>query len=210
MEATKDAEPSPYEILWQDPSFPAHQLNAANILQYFCHLSNPFYDRECNNEVVRMQGLGLDRLSSLLGIEYCLHYYQEPSLFVIRKQDRINPSEVMPLAYYYVVNGVVRQCPDLGTLMNSRIHSISANLDKIIQELAPCARFHPSDGSYSWRNPDADLSENKKEPAKKPQDSLTAMNPFQVQRTDLLLKEWSNRFPPLQIPTHPPPQPPAV
>ncbi|VDL62881.1 unnamed protein product [Hymenolepis diminuta] len=201
MDSSKNNEPSPYEILWQDPSFPVHQLNASNVLQYFCHLSNPFYDRESNNEVVRMQGLGLDRLTSLLGIEYYLCYCQEPSLFVIRKQDRISPSEVMPLAYYYVVNGVVRQCPDLGTLINSRIHSITANLNKIIQELAPCARFHPSDGSYSWQNPKAEVTETTKEVKKKPTDDLVATNPYQVHRTDFLLNEWASRFPPMQLQT---------
>ena len=30
-------------------------LNQHNVLDYFCQRSNPFYDRICNNEVVRMQ-----------------------------------------------------------------------------------------------------------------------------------------------------------
>ncbi|VDO07812.1 unnamed protein product [Rodentolepis nana] len=209
MDSSKNNEPSPYEILWQDPVFPAHQLNASNVLQYFSNLSNPFYDRESNNEVVRMQGLGLDRLASLFGIEYCLCYYQEPSLFVIRKQDRISPSEVMPLAYYYVINGVVRQCPDLGTLINSRIHSITANLNKIIQELAPCARFHPSDGSYSWQNPEVETTETLKVVKKKPADFI-ATNPYQVNRTDFLLNEWASRFPPMQLQTMPSSQTPSA
>ena len=32
-------------------------LNAENVLDYFCQRTNQFYDRTCNNEVVRMQRL---------------------------------------------------------------------------------------------------------------------------------------------------------
>ncbi|KAM7537968.1 hypothetical protein Aperf_G00000062112 [Anoplocephala perfoliata] len=206
MDTSRSNEPSPYEILWQDPAFPAHQLNSSNILQYFCHLSNPFYDRESNNEVVRMQGLGMDRLTSLLGIEFYLYYCQEPTLFIIRKQDRLSPSEVMPLAYYYIINGIVRQAPDLSTLINSRIHSVTAGLNKIIQALAPCARFHPSDGSYSWENPEAGPTLTPKETKKKP-DELVAANTYQVHRADFLLNEWAARFPVLQVPNQNVPTP---
>lgn len=37
-------------------------LNPANVMDYFSERSNPFYDRQCNNEVVRMQRLGMDQL----------------------------------------------------------------------------------------------------------------------------------------------------
>ena len=30
-------------------------INQHNVLDYFCNHSNPFYERTCNNEVVRMQ-----------------------------------------------------------------------------------------------------------------------------------------------------------
>ncbi|VDM31753.1 unnamed protein product [Hydatigera taeniaeformis] len=185
---------SPYEIHWENPAISPHQLNSSNILQYFCHLSNPFYDRECNNEVVRMQGLSQDKLTSLRGTEFYLYRYQEPVLFVIRKQERLSPSEVVPLAYYYVINGIVRQAPDLSTLINSRLHTIIAGLNKAIQTLAPCARFHPPDGSYSWEDPNA-VADKLGEDDKRSRDEMVATNPYQVHRTDFLLNEWVSRFP---------------
>ncbi|CDS42761.1 Mediator of RNA polymerase II transcription [Echinococcus multilocularis] len=186
---------SPYEIHWENPAISPHQLNSSNILQYFCHLSNPFYDRECNNEVVRMQGLSQDKLTTLCGTEFYLYRSQEPVLFVIRKQERLSPSEVVPLAYYYIINGIVRQAPDLSTLINSRLHTIIAGLNKAIQTLAPCARFHPSDGSYSWEDPNALAGGSKRKSDKKPKDDTVATNPYQVHRTDFLLNEWVSRFP---------------
>lgn len=130
-------------------------------------------------------------------------------MFIIRKQDRLSPSEVMPLAYYYIINGIVRQAPDLSTLINSRIHSITAGLNKIIQALAPCARFHPSDGSYSWENPEAGPTDAPKVIKKKP-DEFIAANPYQVHRADFLLNEWAGRFPVPQVPNQNVPTPQQV
>uniref|UniRef100_A0A5K3EZL1 Mediator of RNA polymerase II transcription subunit 6 n=1 Tax=Mesocestoides corti TaxID=53468 RepID=A0A5K3EZL1_MESCO len=199
MEVTTTDSDSPYEIYWENPAISPHQLNSTNILQYFCHLSNPFYDRECNNEVIRMQGLSQDKLTTLCGIEFYLYCSQEPMLFVIRKQERLSPSEVVPLAYYYVINGIVRQAPDLSTLINSRLHTITAGLNKTFQTLAPYARFHPSDGSYTWEDPNAPTIKPEKENAKpghtKVVEDNIATNPYQVYRTDFLLSEWANRFP---------------
>ena len=76
MESSTHDHTSLYEIYWENPAIGPHQLNASNILQYFCHLSNPFYDRECNNEVIRMQGLSQDKLTSLRGIEFYLYRHQ--------------------------------------------------------------------------------------------------------------------------------------
>lgn len=37
-------------------------LNPATVMDYFSEKSNPFYDRTCNNEIVKMQRLNLDHL----------------------------------------------------------------------------------------------------------------------------------------------------
>ena len=37
-------------------------LNQQNVLEYFSQKSNPFYDRTCNNEVIKMQRLDSSHL----------------------------------------------------------------------------------------------------------------------------------------------------
>ncbi|CAH8833086.1 unnamed protein product [Trichobilharzia szidati] len=135
-----------YGVSWSNPAW-SHFLCSANVLDYFCDLSNPFYDRQCNNEVIRMQRLHPEQLLCMTGVEFYLHH---------------------------------------------------------AQMLLPCARYHPSDGSYSWDDPNVLLGCNTEsdQAYSKPQSTLRAEKElskpatlFQVQRTDALLAEWMNRFP---------------
>lgn len=48
-------------ISWVDSSW-VPILNPGNVLDYFSERSNPFYERSCNNEVVKMQRLSLEHL----------------------------------------------------------------------------------------------------------------------------------------------------
>lgn len=48
-------------VSWQDSAM-IPMLNASNILDYFTQRSNPFYERQCNNEVIKMQHASLDHL----------------------------------------------------------------------------------------------------------------------------------------------------
>ncbi|KAF3814965.1 hypothetical protein GH733_017241 [Mirounga leonina] len=89
-------------------------------LDYFSERSNPFYDRTCNNEVVKMQRLTLEHLNQMVGVEFILLHAQEPILFIIWKQQRQSPTQVIPLADYYIIAGVIYQAPDLGSVINSR------------------------------------------------------------------------------------------
>ena len=52
---------NPLHLSWHDLAWIPH-LNPNNILDYFSERSNPFYDRTCNNEIVRMQKLSLEHL----------------------------------------------------------------------------------------------------------------------------------------------------
>lgn len=63
----------------------------------------------------------------MTGLEYMLLHVQEPILYVIRKQHRHGPSpnQVIPLADYYIIAGIVYQAPDLASVLNSRLVSIS-------------------------------------------------------------------------------------
>ena len=53
-----------------------------------------------------MQKLTLEHLNQMVGVEYILLHAQEPILFIIRKQQWQSPTQVTPLADYYIVAGV--------------------------------------------------------------------------------------------------------
>lgn len=55
------------------------------------------------------------------GVEYILLHVQGPILYVIRKQHRHSPSDVTPIADYYIIAGTVYQAPDLASVFNSRL-----------------------------------------------------------------------------------------
>lgn len=59
----------------------------------------------------------------MTGLEYILLHVQEPILYVIRKQHRHSPTQVLPVADYYIIAGVVYQAPDLGSVVSSRLVS---------------------------------------------------------------------------------------
>lgn len=67
------------------------------------------------------------------GIEYILLHVQGPILYVIRKQHRHSPSDVTPIADYYIIAGTVYQAPDLASVFNSRLVCININLSNSIQ-----------------------------------------------------------------------------
>lgn len=59
--------------------------------------------------------------SNMIGIEYILLHVQGPILYVIRKQHRHSPTDVTPIADYYIIAGTVYQAPDLASVFNSRL-----------------------------------------------------------------------------------------
>lgn len=61
----------------------------------------------------------------MTGLEYVLLHVQEPILYVIRKQHRHSQQQVTPLTDYYIIAGVVYQSPDLASVLNSRLVSLS-------------------------------------------------------------------------------------
>ena len=48
-------------ISWHDSAW-IPVLNPSNVLDYFSERSNPFYERQCNNEIIKMQRLSIDQL----------------------------------------------------------------------------------------------------------------------------------------------------
>ncbi|XP_055627409.1 mediator of RNA polymerase II transcription subunit 6 [Toxorhynchites rutilus septentrionalis] len=189
------AQENPLWISWHDSNW-IPILNPTNVMDYFSEKSNPFYDRTCNNEIVRMQRQNLDLLNNMTGVEYILLHVQDPILYVIRKQHRHSPSEATPLADYYIIAGTVYQAPDLGSVFNSRILSAVHHLQSAFEEASSYSRYHPSKG-YSW-----DFSSNKaiaeKNKTAKNKETPVREEPsslFQRQRVDMLLGDLLRKFP---------------
>ncbi|CAH1967736.1 unnamed protein product [Acanthoscelides obtectus] len=189
---------NPLSLSWHDSAW-IPILNPSNVLEYFSQGSNPFYDRTCNNEIVKMQRLNPEQLQNMTGLEYLLVHMQEPILYVIRKQHRHSLTQVTPLAEYYIIAGVVYQAPDLASVLNSRLLSCVHHIQGAFEETMSFARYHPSKG-YSWdfKSQRANLDKVKKE--EKPREEPSSL--FQRQRVDMLLGELIKKFP---LPT--PPQP---
>ena len=52
---------NPLALSWHDSAW-IPMLNPTNIMDYFAERTNPFYDRTCNNETIKMQRLGPEHL----------------------------------------------------------------------------------------------------------------------------------------------------
>lgn len=139
---------NPLHISWHDSAWIPH-LNPTNVLEYFCERSNPFYDRTCNNEIVKMQRLNPEQLQTMTGLEFVLLHVQEPILYVVRKQIRQANNQVTPQADYYILAGVVYQAPDLNTVIQSRVLNCVHSLQSAFQEFQDIKRFQSSSG-YTW------------------------------------------------------------
>ncbi|KAK7103867.1 mediator of RNA polymerase II transcription subunit 6-like [Littorina saxatilis] len=192
-------------ISWHDSQW-IPLLNQNNILDYFSERSNPFYDRTCNNEVIKMQRLSIDQLVNMTGLEFTLLHAQEPILYVIRKQNRHSPTQVTPLADYYIIGGIVYQGPDLGSVINSRMLNTLFHLQSAFDKTLSNSKYHPSKG-YWWEfkdNEEKEKEEQKKKKEKKKKKKEEPSSMFQRQRVDLLLGELAKKYPPQFVP---PPQP---
>jgi MED6 mediator sub complex component len=109
-------------VTWTDKVWLTYfPLNAETALDYFA--LSQFYDRACNNELIKMQRLDPALISTMEGIEYTLVSPSAPNLFRIAKSKRVitpQPSVTL-LAVYYVVNGVVYQAPSAHAVLSSRV-----------------------------------------------------------------------------------------
>ncbi|XP_055848723.1 mediator of RNA polymerase II transcription subunit 6 [Episyrphus balteatus] len=188
---------NPLWVSWHDSQL-IPSLNPSNVMDYFSRKSNPFYDRVCNNETVRMQHMSLDQLNNMIGVEYILLHVAEPILYVIRKQHRHSPTEATPLADYYIIAGMIYKAPDLANVINSRILSTVTNLQSAFEEASNYSRYHPNKG-YTWDFASNKVLSDKSKAATKKDASQTKDESgtiFQMQRVDMLLMELLRKFPP--------------
>lgn len=156
--ANPSASPSPAEtpeedltgVMWNDRLWLNHfPLNKETVFDYFSQ--SQFYDRSCNNELIRMQRLDPTLLSKMSGIEYVVSHHVEPSLYVITKQRRtLEPKLIIEsLATYYVIDGNVYQAPTAHAVFSSRILQSLHHVKNAFGEIQKYAKFD-SAGRHGW------------------------------------------------------------
>lgn len=60
-------------LSWSDSTW-IPLLNQHNVMDYFCQRSNPFYDRTCNNEIIKMQRQEHSQLQyALASVDVAVH-----------------------------------------------------------------------------------------------------------------------------------------
>jgi mediator of RNA polymerase II transcription subunit 6 len=95
-----------------------YRLNIENVLDYF-YLS-PFYDKNSNNEIIKMQHLDSKLLKGMTGVEYNLEDGYD-DLYILSKIRRFSQNNFEILNYYYILIGTIYQCPDIGSVLDARI-----------------------------------------------------------------------------------------
>ncbi|OCH96685.1 MED6-domain-containing protein [Obba rivulosa] len=131
-------------------------LTNENVFEYFA--TSMFYDKQSNNQVLRMQtmhtGVPLqneaEELKRFTGIEFAVVHSEPPNFFIIHKRERLSPEEVRPLAVYFITNNRIYQAPDLYTLISNRLltslHALQSSLD-ILRSHRPV--YTPRTG-FAW------------------------------------------------------------
>jgi hypothetical protein len=89
----------------------------------------------------------------MTGIEYVVYFAQEPSLFVIQRQNRTSPQHTEHQQTYYIINGTVFQAPTLGAVLASRILKSLHYARRALRSVEQHSAFSTTRG-YSWDHVD--------------------------------------------------------
>lgn len=102
-----------------------------------------------------MQNRDLKGLINMVGVEYVLEVTDkvrkhQPYLFIIAKQRRSSPSQIVKLAKYYVLDMIIYQSPNLHALFLSRVAKFSSYVQNSFDILAKAAKHSPHEGN-TWQ-----------------------------------------------------------
>ncbi|KAK9374245.1 MED6 mediator subfamily complex component-domain-containing protein [Lipomyces chichibuensis] len=166
-------QPALDELQWRAPEWiQIFGLRTDNVLEYFAQ--SPFYDRSSNNQVLKMQSQFnapvlqpqevVQALSTMRGIEFAIAMAQPASaLWIIRKQNRISPSEAVPLATYFVINENIYMAPSVYSIVSSRmLAGIRGLREALVLAADKLPKFAPTLGYSYYPNTQED-EENAKE-----------------------------------------------
>ncbi|KZP32233.1 MED6-domain-containing protein [Athelia psychrophila] len=153
-------------FIWHEWIQANGQLTNENVFDYFA--TSMFYDKQSNNQVLRMQtmhtGMPIaneaEELRRFVGIEFAVVHAQPPTMFIIHKRERLSPDEVRPLAAYFIMNNRIYQSPDVYTVVSNRLltslYSLQSSLD-ILRTHRP--DYTPRTG-FVWPIMDPQLAED--------------------------------------------------
>jgi len=117
--------------------------------------------------------------------------------------DKTGPG-VTPMAYYYIIDGRVRQAPDLGSVLNTRMTHVLLNMHESFKTTFDSMRYNSATKKYCWdfRKPGLGLtakpkdgSADENEEKLKSDSSAAKITWFQRNRVDHLLDDLTKRFP---------------
>jgi hypothetical protein len=119
-----------------------------NALEYF--YSSHFYDSDCNNQVIRSQGVSIDHLSEMTGWEYSVddEHCAEPHLFVIRRAFRKSPKQLEVAEVFYILDGIIYQSPNMYDVLRTRLLKTSYNLQESFSEMSESIGLSDDLGYY--------------------------------------------------------------
>ncbi|OAD76019.1 hypothetical protein PHYBLDRAFT_143006 [Phycomyces blakesleeanus NRRL 1555(-)] len=132
--------------------------NQQMVLDYFA--MSPFWDRQCNNQVLSMQTqyndlrqpyeATVEALRKMTGIEFAV-IHEQPPVWVIQKRYRRGPAPDDANVY---------QSPTIYSVIANRLLTSLFHVNSAFKETQAMMEFHPAKG-YSWK---ANNSTNEKQP----------------------------------------------